>query len=294
VRKLLLLLFPFALLAADTGVEQGELPSAWITGGPNCLTVPAWQIHQYNASFYILRESGCTNYEKPFLYLIFGRDRALLVDTGAGASDAAVVTQRLIAGWLKSQKRESIALTVTHSHAHGDHVAGDKGFEGMPNTTLVAATVEAEQAAFGIQKWPEQAGAIDLGDRVIDVLAIPGHQAAHLAYYDRKTGIFLTGDHLYPGRLYVTDFPAYVASTRRMVEFTATRPVTHILGCHIEQSSTPYVDYKVGTQYQPREHSLELGRAHLLELMDGLDAMKGKPERVLYRDFTIWPREPRK
>jgi glyoxylase-like metal-dependent hydrolase (beta-lactamase superfamily II) len=294
VRKLLLLLFPFALLAADTGVEQGELPPAWITGGPNCLTVPAWQIHQYNANFYILRESGCTNYEKPFLYLIFGRDRALLVDTGAGASDAAAVTQKLIAGWLKSQKRESITLTVTHSHAHGDHVAGDKGFEGMANTTLVAATVEAEQAAFGIQKWPEQAGAIDLGDRVIDVLAIPGHQAAHLAYYDRKTGIFLTGDHLYPGRLYVTDFPAYMASTRRMVEFTATRPVTHILGCHIEQSSTPYVDYKVGTQYQPREHSLELGRAHLLELMDALDAMKGKPERVLYRDFTIWPREPRK
>ncbi|HEY1496464.1 MAG TPA: MBL fold metallo-hydrolase [Candidatus Solibacter sp.] len=294
MRKLLLLLFPLALLGADNGVEQGELPSVWITGGPNCLTVPAWQIHQYNDNFYILRESGCTNYEKPFLYLIFGRDRAMLVDTGAGASDAAAVTQKLIAGWLKTHKRESIALTVTHSHAHGDHVAGDKGFEGMANTTLVAATVEAEQAAFGIQKWPEQAGAIDLGDRVIDVLAIPGHQAAHLAYYDRRTGIFLTGDHLYPGRLYVTDFPAYAASTRRMVEFTATRPVTHILGCHIEQSSTPYLDYKVGTQYQPREHSLEMGRSHLLELMDGLDGMKGKPERVLYRDFTIWPREPRK
>jgi hydroxyacylglutathione hydrolase len=294
VRKLILLLCPLALLGADTGVEQGELLSSWITGGPTCLTVTAWQIHEYNPNFYILRESGCTNYEKPFLYLIFGRDRALLVDTGAGASDAAAVTQRLIGGWLKAHKRESIALTVTHSHAHGDHVAGDKGFEGMANTTVVAATVEAEQAAFGIQKWPEQAGAIDLGDRVIDVLAIPGHQAAHLAYYDRRTGILLTGDHLYPGRLYVTDFPAYVASTRRMVEFTATRPVTHILGCHIEQSSTPYVDYVVGTQYQPHEHSLEMGRAELLELMDGLDGMKGKPARVLYRDFTIWPREPRK
>jgi glyoxylase-like metal-dependent hydrolase (beta-lactamase superfamily II) len=270
------------------------LPSVWITGGPNCLTVPPWQIHEYNSSFYILRESGCTNYEKPFLYLIFGRDRALLVDTGAGASDAAAVTRKLIDAWLKRNNRESMALTVAHSHAHGDHVAGDKGFEGMPNTTVVPATVEAEQAAFGIHEWPRKPGSIDLGDRVIDVLAIPGHQAAHLAYYDRRTGIFLTGDHLYPGRLYVTDFPAYLASTQRMVEFTATRPVAHILGCHIEQSSTPYVDYPVGTQYQPREHTLEIGRSQLLELLDGLEAMKGKPARVPFRDFTIWPREPRK
>ena len=280
--------------AAQSGVEPGALPSRWITGGPNCLTVPAWQIHEYNANFYILRESGCTNYEKPFLYLIFGRDRALLVDTGAGTSDAAVVTQKLIAGWLTRTERASIALTVAHTHAHGDHVAGDKGFDGMANTTLVAATVEAAQSAFGIQDWPLHRGAIDLGDRVIDVLPIPGHQAAHVAYYDRRTGILLTGDHLYPGRLYVTDLPAYQASTRRLVEFTATRPVAHILGCHIEQSATPYVDYPVGTQYQAHEHTLELGRGQLLELLDGLEAMKGKPERVLYRDFTIWPREPAK
>jgi hypothetical protein len=79
-----------------------------------------------------------------------------------------------------------------------------------------------------------------------------------------------------------------------MVDFTATRQVTHVLGCHIEQSATPFVDYVVGTQYQPKEHSLEMGRAQLLELMDGLDAMKGKPARALFRDFTIWPREPRK
>jgi hydroxyacylglutathione hydrolase len=122
------------------------------------------------------------------------------------------------------------------------------------------------------------------------VLAIPGHQPAHVAYYDRRTGILHTGDHLYPGRLYVSDFPAYLTSTRRLVEFTATRPVSHIVGCHIEQSSTPFVDYPVRTTYQPHEHSLELGRAHLLELLAGLEAMQAKPERAFFRDFTIWPR----
>jgi hydroxyacylglutathione hydrolase len=276
----------FALtLAAQPALEPGILPATWITGGPNCLEIPDWQVHQYNPTFFILRESGCTNYEKPFLFLFLGRDGALLVDTGAGPVDTAVFTQRLIG---------KLPLTVVHTHAHGDHVAGDKRFAGMANVTLIPATVEAEQKAFGIANWPDQQGSIDLGDRIIDVLAIPGHQAAHVAYYDRKTGILLTGDHLYPGRLYVADFPAYVASTQRLVQFTESHPVAHILGNHIEQSSTPYVDYPTGTKYQPNEHTLELGRAHLLELMSALEALHGKPAKVFLRDLTIYPVTPRK
>jgi len=270
VRFCLLLLAAVAVAAA---VEPGVLPATWITGGPDCGAVPNWQIHQYNPTLYILRESGCTNYEKPFLYLFLGGERALLVDTGAGPIDTATQVLKLTAGK---------PLVAAHSHGHGDHVAGDKTFG-----EVVPATVEAQRKAFHIE---DGVGSLDLGGRVLDILEIPGHQAAHLAYYDRQTGILLTGDHLYPGRLYVSDFEQYLASTRRLVEFTATRPVAHILGCHIEQSSTPFVDYPVGTKYQPKEHSLELGRAHLLELLAGLEAMKGKPARALFRDFTIWPR----
>jgi hydroxyacylglutathione hydrolase len=292
---------PFAILLAAWGqtsppppsIETGTLPAAWITGGPNCLEVPDWQVHEYNPSFYILRESGCTNYEKPFLFLIFGRDKAMLVDTGAGESDAAVVTGKLIAKWLKREKRDSISLVVTHTHGHGDHVAGDKGFMGRPDTTFIPAQAEAISKAFGITNWPETAGSIDLGDRVVDVIPIPGHQTAGAAYYERKSGILLTGDNLYPGRLYISDFPAYLASTKRLVEFTESRPVAHILGNHIEQSSTPFMDYPIGTTYQPHEHSLELGRAHLIELLDGLEKMKDHPVKQGLRDFTIFPREPR-
>ena len=263
----------FALASAAFALEPGVFPAAWITGGSDCVAAPAWQVHPYNTSFYVLRESGCTHYEKPFLYLILGRDRALLIDTGAGVVDSATPVTKLVG---------SRPLTVAHSHGHGDHVAGDKGFADLPNVTLVPANVDQQRTLLG--------AAIDLGDRVVDILEIPGHHAAHLAYYDRRTGILLTGDHLYPGRLYVTDFAAYEASTRKLVEFTATRPVAHILGCHIEQSSTPFVDYPVGTKYQPKEHVLELGRAHLLELLAGLEAMREKPVKALFRDFTIWPR----
>lgn len=262
-----------AFIAALAGqdIERGKLPAHWITGGPNCLEISPWQIHEYNPTVYILRESGCTHYEKPFLYLFFGKERALLVDTGAGAGNAADIVTKLIV-----DKQLAVDLVVTHSHAHGDHVAGDPGFAGRPHVTLI----------------PNQAGVIDLGGRIIDVLAIPGHEPSHLAYYDRRTGLLLTGDHLYPGRLYITDFPAYLASTRLLVRFTQDKPVAHILGCHIEQSSTPYLDYPVGTKYQPEEHSLELSRAHLLELLDGLERQTGEPQKVAYRDFTIFPRKP--
>lgn len=274
-------------------METGDLPHSWITGGPNCLEIPDWQVHEYNPTFYILRESGCTHYEKPFLYLIFGKERAMLVDTGAGAADTAGEVQRLMARWLKRNERPSMPLVVTHSHGHSDHTAGDAGFAKMPETTVIPAQVEPLQKAFGITEWPRQNGSIDLGGRVIDVIPLPGHQPAEVAYYDRRTGILLTGDHLYPGRLYVSDFEEYLASTRRLVEFTATRPVAHILGCHIEQSTTPFVDYQVGTSYQPQEHSLELGRGVLLELLAGLETMQNQPARVRYRDFTIWPRQPK-
>ena len=291
MKRSIFLLCAATCFASDQ-IEPGTLPASWNSGGPNCLELPAWQVQEYNPSFYILRESGCTHYEKPFLYLIFGQDRALLVDTGAGASDAAAVVTRLITQWQEQNHRSSMPLVVAHSHAHGDHVAGDKGFQGLPNVTLIPATVDAEKKAFGITPWPDQLGQIDLGQRVVDVLAIPGHEAAHLAYYDRRTGILLTGDHLYPGRLYVADFAAYLASTRRLVEFTKNKPVAHILGCHIEQSRTPYVDYPIGTKYQPEEHSLELGRAHLLELFEGLESQQGEPKKVFYRDFTIFPKLP--
>ena len=66
-----------------------------------------------------------------------------------------------------------------------------------------------------------------------------------------------------------------------------TIPITFILGTHIEQTRTPFVDYPVGTVYQPDEHVLELGVGHLLELNDALKAMGDgfKPQR--FADFSV-------
>ncbi len=55
---------------------------------------------------------------------------------------------------------------------------------------------------------------VDLGGRVLDCLATPGHHEAAVTYYDRYTRILFTGDTIYPGRLYVFDWPAFVALDR--------------------------------------------------------------------------------
>jgi glyoxylase-like metal-dependent hydrolase (beta-lactamase superfamily II) len=285
--------FPQAPQPDGAGLQRGVLPGHWITGGPDCAVVPKWQVHAYNPDFFIIRESGCTNYEKPFLYLFFGSERALLQDTGAGENNVAEIVNQTIAEWLRRNGRQSIPLVVAHSHGHGDHISGDAQFAGRPDTTVIPLSVEGTQKAFGIRRWPEDRGSIDLGNRVLDVIAIPGHQPTSVAFYDRLTGVLLTGDTLYPGRLYVSDFAAYSASIQRLADFTRDKPVAHVLGCHVEQSKTPFLDYPVGTKYQPEEHALELSHAHLIELDEALRMMNGNPVRYALRDFTIWPREPR-
>jgi hydroxyacylglutathione hydrolase len=281
--------------AAAESIEAGVLPTRWMTGGPKCLELPAFQIHEYNPNLFILRESGCIHFEKPFLYLIFGSEKALLEDTGAGQVDTASVVMDLVAKWARRNSRATPPLIVVHSHSHSDHVAGDLEFESLPNVQLVPANVVALQKTFGIKTWPTDMVSIDLGARIVDLIPIPGHDVASIALYDRRTGILLTGDSLYPGRLSVgeADFQTFAASYQRLVDFTRDRPVAHILGTHIEQTNTPFVDYPRGTTYQPEEHVLELTRGDLLELNEAIVRLNGKLERVVLRNVIVSPRTPR-
>jgi glyoxylase-like metal-dependent hydrolase (beta-lactamase superfamily II) len=277
--------------ASPEPVERGTLPLSWVTGA-NCPETPALRVHEYNADFFILRQSGCTNFEKPFLYLLFGERSALLVDTGAKTADVAAAVDQIIERWSARHGGRAVSLVVVHSHGHGDHVAGDAQFRGRADTTLIAASPDALTAFFGLTMWPNASAAYNLSGRPIDVIPIPGHEPASIALYDRRTGVLLTGDTLYPGRLYVRDGGAFAASIQRLVAFTRDKPIAHILGAHIENARTPFVDYPEGTTYQPDEHALELGRSHLLELHAVLEEMSGAIVRRTLRDFTVWPLQP--
>ena len=263
--------------------------ASWYAGPATCTGTPAFQIREYRPGLFILRQPACTNYEKPFLYLLVGRTRALLLDTGAGGIDVAAPIDSILGAWRATHGGTPSELVVTHSHGHGDHVAGDAQFRGRANVTLVERDSAAVRAFFGFRAWPTDVATFDLGDRTLDVIAIPGHEPAGIALYDRATSVLLTGDTFYPGRLYVRDTAAFAASTARLVAFTASRPVSAILGTHIEQTRVPYTDYPVGTRDQPNEDRLELSRAELVSLDSSTQAMRGRFVRLRLPRFTVWP-----
>jgi hydroxyacylglutathione hydrolase len=260
------------------------------------MEIPEWQVHEYNPNLYILRQSPCTDFEKPFIFLFFGKDKALLMDTGSRNGNLAPTLRKTVKNWLARNGRSSIPLIVVHSHPHEDHTAGDAEVQAMYDPAIpvefIPAELEATKRFWGIAQWPTDTGHVDLGGRVIDLIPIPGHSPVSAALYDRNTALLFPGDSLYPGRLYVQDFAAFQASTDRLVKFTDGKPVAHILGNHIEQTSTPFLDYPVGTMYQPNEHELALGRGSLLELQEALLWMHGSPQRLALRDFSVWPVGP--
>ncbi|MFL6463307.1 MAG: MBL fold metallo-hydrolase, partial [Bryobacteraceae bacterium] len=276
-----------------SGIERGVLPASWASSGPKCMEVSDWQVHEYNPDLYIIRQSGCLDYEKPFLYLIFGKERGLLLDTGSRNFPAAAMVENVVGKWLMRNHRKQIELIIAHSHPHSDHVAGDEQLKNLHSSSImiqfVPATVEDSKKLYGIAQWPDKTGSVDLGGRVLDAIPIPGHSSVSIALYDRRTAILFSGDSLYPGRLYVRDWADFVQSTRRLVDFTKGRLVAHILGCHIEQTTTPYLDYPIGTIYQPHEHELAMSRGDLLELNEALASLHGTPTRLAMRDFSIWP-----
>jgi glyoxylase-like metal-dependent hydrolase (beta-lactamase superfamily II) len=251
--------------------------------------VPPFRVHAYNNDFFILRQAACTNFEKPFLYLIFGRERALLLDTGAGDVDVAEPIDTLIAAWRKRTGRDVLELVVAHSHAHADHVTGDNQFVGRPNTRVIGRDTGSVRWFFNVRRWPDDVGHFDLGGRMLDVIPIPGHEPASIAIYDRRTAVMLTGDTFYPGRLYVRDTLEFARSIDRLTDFANEHNVVHFLGAHIENTNEPGRDYPQGTLDQPNEHALQLNRAQLFQLDSVVQSMRGRFVRTVLPDFTIWP-----
>jgi len=253
---------------------------------------PETQVQRYDADTFVIRQSIRTNFEGPFLYLLFGHDRVLLLDSGAGGLQIRTSVTNVINGWLAEHHRASIPLVVAHSHSHHDHVAGDPEFSAQSDVTVVGLAPAEVAAFFGMQHWPEDTATFDLGGRTLDIIATPGHEPSQIMVYDRRTRLLLTGDALYPGRLYFprAEFATYRAGIDRAVAFTATHPVRFILGAHIEMTRTPGQDYPMRADSHPDEHVLELPYSSLIELKSALQAMGATPVRDGHADFIVYPR----
>lgn len=239
----------------------------WDAGAKDCAThtAPPVQVQAYNPTTYILREDLCATFEAPFLYLLIGSHRAVLIDDGDVADSTTMPLAKTVMGLLPA----NLPLLVVHTHRHLDHRAGDPQFAHRPLVEVVGYDLASVERFYRATDWR-----IDLGGRIIDVIPAPGHNATELVFYDRDTGLLFSGDFLLPGRLLIDDAAAERASASRVAAFARDHPITYVLGGHIELDSAGDT-FAFGSQYHPHERALPMTKADLLALPAAVDAFNG-------------------
>jgi hydroxyacylglutathione hydrolase len=187
----------------------------WIHGAPGCdgSDDPLLQVVAIDDDSFVMRQSKCVNFEAPFLYFLMGSERALLLDTGATADADLFPIRRTVDDLVEGKE---LMLTVTHSHGHGDHRAGDAQFADLPVGSIAPVGAAEVAAFFGIEGWPVGMVTLDLGDRPVDVIPAPGHLEDHVIVFDRTRGLLLSGDTLLPGTLTVRDWSRYRETIHRL------------------------------------------------------------------------------
>jgi len=270
-RILLAIASLFAPSLAPAQLVPGSMDVHWNAGASDCAAnpQPPLQVHPYNSTTFILRENPCSTAEAPFMYLLVGSSKALLIDSGDVADPRkmplAQTVMDLLAAPNKPDGQSKMSLIVVHTHGHLDHRLGDSQFQNLPDVKVVPADLAHVRQYFGFPDWPSGLAQVDLGDRVVDVIPTPGHYPSHVSYYDRQTGLFFSGDFFLPGRLIIDDAAADLASAQRVADFIRERPVSYVLGGHIELNANGE-RLPLGSHFHPDEHPLQLTQQALLTL----------------------------
>ena len=186
------------------------------------------------------------------MWHVRGRDSDLLLDSGMGL----VSLRRHVA--LVTEK----PVLCVASHSHFDHVGGHHEFEErlihaaeadiltapdrdntvISNYVTPAIFTAAPFAGFDPDSYTIQSApptrlisdgdVVDLGDRQIEVLHLPGHSPGCIALWEAATGTLFSGDVIYDGPLYDdlyhSDVEDYIASMERLKEL----PVRSVHGGH--------------------------------------------------------------
>src|SRR5580704_15518292 len=122
----------------------GSMDVHWNEGAPNCAnnTQPPLQVHPYNSQTFILRENLCATFEAPFVYLLIGSKKALLIDTGDVADANQMPLAKTVMSLLPGDASAKIPLLVVHTHRHSDHRAGDGQFANLANVQVVVFDID--------------------------------------------------------------------------------------------------------------------------------------------------------
>ncbi|MGC1536477.1 MAG: MBL fold metallo-hydrolase, partial [Candidatus Sulfotelmatobacter sp.] len=267
------------LLAASSARSQlapGVIDIHWNEGAKGCKASPQppLEVHAYNPQTFILRENLCATFEAPFMYLLIGSTRALLIDTGDVADANQMPLAKTVMDLLPGDGAAKLPLLVVHTHRHLDHRVGDGQFMHLPNVQVVGFDVDSVRSYYKFADWPNGTAQINLGDRTVDVIPTPGHSETEVSFYDRNTGLFFSGDFLMPGRLLIDDANADLASAERVAAFVRERPISYVLGGHIELDANGET-FPWESQYHPNEHVLQMTKEDLLALPAAILSFNG-------------------
>jgi hydroxyacylglutathione hydrolase len=178
-----------------------------------------------------------------FSYLIVGSQRALLFDTGPGVRDIRPVIRALT----------TLPVEAVPSHLHFDHVGNLDKFAdvALPDLPELRGQVNDGRFALGfyqylgfvegfkrptfpVAHWIVPGSDIDLGDRRLTLLSVPGHTPDSVVLLDGKANRLFAGDFIYPSRIYAflpgANLRAYAESAGRVARVLDEHSV--IYGAH--------------------------------------------------------------
>lgn len=257
-------------------IVPGSLVVHWDEGAANCKasSQPPLQVHPYNPQTFIMRENLCVTFEAPFIYLLIGSSRALLIDTGDVEEASRMPLAQTVMHLISQSASTQLPLLVVHTHRHKDHRAGDGQFANLPRVEVVGFDLESVRRYYHLAAWPNGFSQIELGDRTVDVIPTPGHNETEVSFYDRNTALFFSGDFLMPGRLLIDDKNADLASANRAAAFVKDRSVSYVLGGHIEFNNEGKT-FPWKSHFHPNEHILQLTKDDLVALPDAISNFHG-------------------
>jgi hydroxyacylglutathione hydrolase len=162
---------------ASPQLTPGSMNVHWNEGASDCAksTQPPIQVHSYNPQTFILRENPCSTAEAPFMYLLVGSTKALLIDTGDVADPKQMPLAQTVMGLLPEVAQTKLSLLIVHTHGHLDHRLGDSQFPSLSNVEIVPTDLAHVKQFFGFPDWPNGIAQLDLGNRTIDAIPSPGH-----------------------------------------------------------------------------------------------------------------------
>lgn len=271
--------------------SQAEFAKKWNSGNKNCIE-PHYQIQSLPEKQFTIRQSKCLHYEAPFIHVIIGNEKIFVMDTGAVESQAFELINLIFDMASLISPNQDLKMWLAHTHSHQDHTAGDFEFQKNDRVEFVGHEVEKILSAYKLKDWPNGTSIINLGERLIDVIPIPGHDETSLAFYDRQSKILYTGDSLYPGRIYIQNFQEFKKSIIRLIEFSKNFEIRAILGTHIELSEDYLTDYPPRSKYHPTEAPLQLDLTDLIEIHEALKTAKPSDlvklkKVILYPNFAL-------